>query len=151
MSLGIEMVDITDREVQREVLALMRRIFHGRLPWLRNWDWRCGDWRLVFDQEAVHPFRPVAFAGARNSPWVRHAAHIVGVGVLPAYRGQGLQCRLLNKLAAAAETRECRSMIAETDTSNWISSNNFVRAGYQIFWPRSPWCVRETIYWRRYL
>jgi hypothetical protein len=36
------------------------------------------------------------------------------------------------------------------DTSgNVVSANNFIRAGYRMYRPPSPWAFPDTLYWRK--
>lgn len=41
-----------------------------------------------------------------------------------------------------------RGMQSDT-TDNVVSANNFIRAGYRLFEPRSPWGWAHTLYWRK--
>jgi phage terminase large subunit len=43
-----------------------------------------------------------------------------------------------------------RGMQSDT-TDNVVSANNFIRAGYRLFQPHSPWGWTNTLYWRKVL
>lgn len=34
---------------------------------------------------------------------------------------------------------------------NHFSANNFIRQGYRLFQPASPWAWQHTLYWRKQL
>jgi phage terminase large subunit len=45
-----------------------------------------------------------------------------------------------------------RGMLDHTaDSINVVSANNFIRAGYRLFEPKSPWGWANTLYWRKTL
>jgi hypothetical protein len=39
--------------------------------------------------------------------------------------------------------------VGSDTTDNIFSANNFIRAGYQLFQPQSPWAWPNTLYWRK--
>lgn len=93
---------------------------------------------------------PVAYLGALPSPIVSGAVYLARVGVLPAHRGNGLQLRLMRALDRDARIEGFESVVSDT-TDNPPSANNFIRAGYRIFEPRTPWAYAHSIYWRKAL
>jgi ribosomal protein S18 acetylase RimI-like enzyme len=65
------------------------------------------------------------------------------VGVLPAFRGQGLQRKLMRRMQRSLKTET----IISTTYQNPSSANNFVREQWMTYCPRSPWGASDTIYW----
>jgi hypothetical protein len=54
----------------------------------------------------------------------------------------------------AVEARGHRSgwdSIVSDTTDNAVSANNFIKAGYRLYEPGSPWAWANTLYWRKWL
>jgi hypothetical protein len=99
---------------------------------------------------ASHRTRLVAFAGLVPSTHVPNAGYLCRVGVMGEHCGYGLQLRLMRAMAARARLNGWCSIISDT-TDNIHSANNFIRAGYRLFSPKTPWAWPNTLYWRKYL
>jgi GNAT superfamily N-acetyltransferase len=91
---------------------------------------------------------PVAFAGVVPSTRVRNAGYFCRVGVLQRHWGHRLQLRLMRATEARARRNGWGCLVSDT-TGNIVSANNFIRAGYQMFWPHDPWAFPDTLYWRK--
>ena len=102
-----------------------------------------GHWWLAY-REAT----PVAFAGVILSTHVRNAGYFCRVGVLQRHWGHRLQLRLMRAVEAQARRNGWGCLVSDT-TGNIVSANNFIRAGYRMVWPTSPWAFPDTIYWRK--
>ena len=89
--------------------------------------------------------KAVAFAGLIESPDHPSMGYLLRVGVLPAYRGNGLQRRFLRAIEARAKRNGWFGIVA--DTRDALSANNFARAGYRIFEPERRWAFLDSIYW----
>jgi GNAT superfamily N-acetyltransferase len=102
-----------------------------------------GHWWLAY-REAT----PVAFAGVVPSTHVRNAGYFCRVGVLQRHWGHRLQLRLMRTMEARARRNGWSCVVSDT-TGNVVSANNFIRAGYRMVRPTSPWAFPDTIYWRK--
>jgi GNAT superfamily N-acetyltransferase len=91
---------------------------------------------------------PVAFAGVVPSTHVRNAGYFCRVGVLQRHWGYRLQLRLMRAIEARARRNGWSCLVSDT-TGNIVSANNFIRSGYQMFWPHYPWAFPDTLYWRK--
>lgn len=89
---------------------------------------------------------PVAFAGIIPSTHVLNAGYFCRVGVVRRHCGHGLQLRLMRAMEARARVTGWCSVISDT-TDNMRSANNFIRAGYRLFSPKTPWAWPNTLYW----
>jgi hypothetical protein len=52
----------------------------------------------------------------------------------------------------ALESRARRNgwgTIVSDTTDNLASANNFIRAGYRLYQPQTPWAWSNTLYWRK--
>lgn len=99
---------------------------------------------------AYHGDDAVAFSGVVPSTHARNSGYFCRVGVLQRHWGRGLQLRLMR----AAEVRGRRlgwdSIVSDT-TDNRVSANNFIRAGYRLHAPDTPWAWSHTLYWQKWL
>jgi GNAT superfamily N-acetyltransferase len=77
-------------------------------------------------------------------------AYLSRAGVLPAWRGQGLQRRLIALRERLARRQGFVWMISDT-TDNVPSSNNLIKAGYKLIEPSAPWANSESLYWSKKL
>ena len=84
-----------------------------------------------------------------SSQWL-DTAYLARAGVLPAWRGQGLQRRMIRVREAWARRRGYRWMISDT-TDNVQSSNNLMRCGYTLIEPSAPWANHDSLYWTKRL
>ncbi|MBR0869552.1 GNAT family N-acetyltransferase [Bradyrhizobium tropiciagri] len=108
-------------------------------------DFEQGHWWIAF-----HRAEPVAFAGVVPSTHVADAGYLCRVGVLMQHCGHGLQMRLTRALELRARRVGWTAIVSDT-TDNRISANNFIRLGYRLFEPPSPWAWPHSLYWRRKL
>lgn len=104
-----------------------------------------GHWWLAFRGAT-----PVAFAGMLPSTHVRNAGYFCRVGVLQHHWGHRLQLRLMRAVEARARRNGWTCVVSDT-TGNIVSANNFICAGYRMYWPSSPWAFPDTLYWRKSL
>ena len=64
--------------------------------------------------------------------------------------GHGLQLRLMRALESRARHNGWSAVVSDT-TDNLVSANNFIRAGYRLYQPPTPWAWGNTLYWRKFI
>ena len=102
-------------------------------------------WWIAYDGD-----KPIGFSGYRASRQWCHTAYLCRAGVLSAYRGKGLQRRLIR--VRERHAKRLGFIWAISDTSdNPASANNLIACGYRMYEPQSPWGWRHTCYWRKKL
>ena len=136
----IREVDGSDDELADTLAELHRLTFFDGAP-IPDFDH--GHWWL-----ALHETIPVAFAGVVPSTHDHNAGYLCRVGVLPEHCGNALQLRLMRALESRARRIGWSSVVSDT-TENPASANNFIRAGYRLYRPASPWGYPTTLYWRK--
>jgi GNAT superfamily N-acetyltransferase len=136
----IREVDGHDDEIA-DALADLHRLTFFDAASIPEFD--CGHWWLAF-----HGTIPVGFAGMVPSTRAHNAGYFSRVGVLKRHCGRGLQLRLMRALEARARQNGWSSVISDT-TENIVSANNFIRAGYRLYQPATPWAWPNTLYWRK--
>jgi len=90
----------------------------------------------------------VAFCLIEPSCQWLDTAYLARSGVLKAWRGQGLQKKMIGIRERYAKKAGYRWMISDT-TDNPPSANSLMSRGYRIFDPSKPWGMNATLYWRK--
>jgi GNAT superfamily N-acetyltransferase len=112
-------------------------------------DFERGYWWLVTDMDDwAMPYKAVAFCGFTFALHTPGAGYLKRAGVLKAYRGQGLQRRLITVRERKARTLGLTTMLTDT-TENPPSANSLISAGYKTFEPAYRWAFQHSIYWKK--
>jgi GNAT superfamily N-acetyltransferase len=147
----IKEVDADDDHYAEEILTLHDLTFFD--PLVRP-DLPRGFWWLVYDRQDwgyfAKPHPPVGFCGLTITPADNTLGYLKRAGVLKAYRGHGLQRKLITVRERKARKLGLTRMVTDT-TENPASSNSLIRAGYKIFEPEYRWAFKHSIYWRKTL
>lgn len=101
---------------------------------------------LALDGERVVGFgvlRPV-----RSDPGYGYLAR---AGVIPEYRGQGLQRRLIRARERGARKMGMTTLVTDTSRANLASSNSLIREGYKLYNPARKWAFSDGNYWLKRL
>lgn len=136
----IREVDGQDDEISDTLTELHRLTFFDAAP-VPEFDH--GHWWI-----AHHEREPIAFAGIVPSTHVCRAGYFCRVGVLSTHCGRRLQLRLMRAMEARARLNGWSAIVSDT-TNNLSSANNFIRAGYLLYRPQTPWAWPHTLYWRK--
>ena len=70
-------------------------------------------------------------------------------GVLPWYRGQGIQKLLTKHVIKWAKSIQASAVVTDTVVENVASNNSLIACGFKTYSPEFPWNVPGGIYWRR--
>lgn len=93
--------------------------------------------------------KPAGFGAVRV---VNQNAHLIAGGVLPEFRGLGLQRRLIRaRVRWAKDHSVANHAVSFTLTDNPISSNNLITCGFRHWVPRGMNVKPNMIYWRKTL
>lgn len=137
----LKRVDIRKESVQTR-LSVLQNIC---LPFDKLYDTNFGSWWI-----AVENGRDVGFAGlVRTVSWI-DCGYLCRAGVVPAYRGQGLQKKLVYVRIRQAKALGWKWLITDT-TDNPASANSLISCGFKLFKPTKPWGFKNTLYWRKKL
>lgn len=140
----VKRVDGNDDEVADTIQYLHHATFFDTAPKITT-DY--GDWWLVFDEHR----EPIAFAGMVPSTLGPGIGYLKRVGVLPEYRGQGLQRRLIRVREMRAKQHGWYRLVTDT-TDNVPSANSLIKAGYRLFDPGAHWWgFAHSLYWTKNL
>lgn len=92
--------------------------------------------------------RAIAYVGLEISthPGFIGLAWIPRTGVLPQYRGGGLQKRL-TRAALRWARQKCHGVVTYT-VSNPASANSLISCGFRSYEPQGAWAEKGAAYWR---
>lgn len=122
-----------------DILAADRVCFpHDAPP-----DWEASFWWWLDDGGDV-----AAYCAAMRSPYVLGAAYLSRAGVLPEYRGCGLQVRLIRARLRWAKRLGCDAVVTDT-LNNPASANSLIRCDFKLWEPPKPWAGSGALYWLR--
>ena len=76
--------------------------------------------------------------------------YLARAGVLPEFRGQGLQKRLIKVREEFAREHGMPALICDT-CDNPASANSLIACGFKMFQPQEPWGLPRSVYWRKFL
>jgi GNAT superfamily N-acetyltransferase len=135
----IKRVDIRHLQIQNSLSALQKKC----LPWDTPYDTNYGYWWIVYDSSN----NPCAFSGlVRSSRWT-NVGYLCRAGVLPSYRGKGVQKRLIRARIRQAKALGWEWLITDT-YHNPASANSLIATGFKMYEPLQPWGATQTLYWR---
>jgi GNAT superfamily N-acetyltransferase len=89
---------------------------------------------------------PIAFLGVLPLESCPKTGYVSRVGVMPDFRGHGLQKRLLAVCERKAKAIGWEQLISST-YRNPPSANSFVARKYRTYEPQVRWGAEDTIYW----
>lgn len=149
MRFEVQAVDIRDRLVSELIFALTGECFkpegweHNRIP-----RWHDGQWFIVFALTRGKRIE-AAFGGIRPSVRYAGTGYMNAAGVLPAYRGRGLQRRLIRRRLEYARERGWKWVITDTLNDNAASMTSLIACGFRPYSPAVRWASEAAVYWRR--
>jgi GNAT superfamily N-acetyltransferase len=144
VKIAVRRVDIADRLVTEAIATMFKDTFTKGNPWCGKIRPSRGDWwiALVDSKEA-------GFAGMVPSHKAPNAGYLCASGVLPEYRGNGIQKRLLRARIAQARKYGWTELRTETINDNPASANALIACGFRCFTPEKAWGSPYAVYWRK--
>lgn len=125
-------------------LATQIRIAHSTcFPRDKPFTPKEGQWWILWDGPIV-----AAFCGIRASAWWNDCGYLSRAGVLPQYRGKGIQKKLIRLRCAYAKKQGWSWVVTDT-RDNPASSNSLIACGFRMYRPSNPWSFKDACYWRR--
>ena len=127
-----------------KIAALLKYLQLECLAFDETYDSSKGHWWIAYDGAL-----PVAFAGIVQSVQWCDTGYLCRAGVIPAYRGRGLQKRLIRVRERKARQIEWNYIVTDTSNDNVQSSNSLIACGFRLFTPSKPWGLAGANYWRK--
>jgi GNAT superfamily N-acetyltransferase len=135
----IRRVNIHDPEVRKQLKALQKIC----LPYDEPFPVDDGYWWVATDGD-----EPVGFGGLIQSVRWADCGYLCRSGVVPYFRGKGIQKKLIRVRLAHAKAIGWNWVITDT-TDNPASSNSLIATGFRLFEPSKPWAFKHSLYWRK--
>jgi len=141
----IRRVDVSDALVREQLHLLHSEAFapddwaDNQIPKPTTGYW----WIATVDGE------PAGFAGLRPSVRWDSTGYLCSAGVLPAYRGQGIQKLLVQKRVRAARELGWHTAITDTICDNVPSMRSLIACGFRPYVPAVKWANEFSVYWKR--
>ena len=101
-------------------------------------------WIACFDGNAI------GFCALKQSNKWSDCGYLSRAGVLPEYRGQGIQKRLIKVRERQAKKLGWHWLISDT-YRNPASANSLISCGFKMYNPSEPYGATGTCYWRKRL
>lgn len=103
-------------------------------------------WWLMY-----HEGEPIGFASiSPSNTYPNIGVYLSSAGIIPKYRGFGLQKKLIRVRLRYAKALGKKWAISET-VLNPQSANNLIACGFRSFQPEKPWSYKDAHYWRKKL
>lgn len=134
----IQRVNTRHPAVQTRLSVLQKKC----LPYDKPYDTTNGTWWIATKNGV-----DCGFAGLICSPWWSDCGYLVRCGVLPDYRGLGLQKKFIRVRIRQAKTLKMNWIVTST-YDNPASANSLISCGFKMFNPSRPWMTKHTSYWR---
>jgi len=128
--------------------SMQRLMFPPSCNYLANLDE--GQWWIATAKgEDIE--RLAGFCAIAPSRRWRDCAYLSRAGVMPDFRGNGLQRRFINTRLRWAKAKGYRYVITDTAPFNHASSNSLIGCGFKLYEPTHPWAADGALYWRKTL
>jgi GNAT superfamily N-acetyltransferase len=123
------------------IKALQKTCLPADSPYLNKtaWYW-IGYWHQT----------PVAFCVLAPSIQWGDCVYLARSGVVPEFRGYGLQKKMITIRERWARKHGFRWSVTDT-SENPPSANSLISRGYRLYEPSNPWGLSRAIYWRKKL
>lgn len=124
-----------------EILKVLHSACFGECPVP---DWEEDYWWYLKDQEVIIGFAGMTIVEGDSEDLV---GTFTRAGVLPGWRGQGLQKKLIKTRLKYAKKHDCVRCTTYT-SDNPASENSLISCGFRRYNPESRWAGEEMTYWR---
>lgn len=103
-----------------------------------------GTWWVAMDGK-----KAAGYACIRPSYQRGDTAYLSRAGVMPEYRGRGLQKKLIRVRLAWARANGYDRAVTDSVSGNVASSNSLIACGFKLFRPAYLWSFTHALYWQR--
>ena len=142
MKFIVRKVDVTNPLIKAAITAMHDECFPADYRFVPK---NGGDWWVAFLGK-----KEAGFIGFVPSNQGSGTAYLERVGVLPAFRGNGLQTRM-TRTGLKAIRSKYRVIVTDCRPFNAPSANSLIRCGFRVYDPPVRWSLENAVYWRRIL
>ena len=141
MRIVYQQVSLKDRGVKRRLTVLQTSCLPDDKPYFPE----DGVWWAAY-----HQIAPIGFACVSPSKQLLDGVYLGRCGVLPAYRGHGVQRQMIRLRVAWARRHGYKWAVSDT-TDNIPSANNLISCGFRLYVPKIQYSFVRTLYWKKRL
>ena len=141
MKIVYQQVDVADPAIEKRLTVLQKAC----LPHDTVYFPEGGVWWMAF-----HRSTPVGFACVSPSQQLADGVYLGRCGVLPAYRGRGIQRHMIRLRVFWARRHGYKWVVSDT-TDNIPSANNLISCGFKLYTPAIQYSYARALYWRKKL
>jgi len=139
----LERVDANDPQTWAILVQMDHDCFNNNAPPLTD---NTGEWWIAYAGEEPAGFAAIRPAG--SDP--KRGAYLSRSGVLPRFRGCGLQKVMIRRRLAWAKRAAFSYVITDT-MGNPASANSLIACGFRMYTPPYKWSFEDACYWRKFL
>lgn len=139
----VERIDANDPQTWATLVQMDHDCFNNNAPPLTD---NSGEWWMAYAGEDAAGFG--AIKPSAHDP--ENGAYLSRSGVLPAFRGCGLQKVLIRRRIAWAKRQGLSWVITDTN-ENPASANSLIACGFRMYVPTPKWSFEHACYWRKFL
>ena len=141
MGVVYQQVSLEERGIKRRLTVLQKACLpNDKLYFPEN-----GVWWMAY-----HRNTPVGFSCVSPSKQLADGVYLGRCGVLPAYRGRGIQRQMIRLRVAWARRHNYKWAVTDT-TDNIPSANNLISCGFRLYVPEVQYSYARALYWRKKL
>ena len=104
-----------------------------------------GAWWIAYSKGV-----PAGFGAIKQSSNSAEGGYLSRAGVLPNFRGCGLQKKLINRRLDYAQKQGWHWVVTDTN-DNPASGNSLISCGFRMFKPDLKWAFSHSCYWKKFL
>lgn len=142
MSFVIRKANTRDQLTVSLLIRMQRECLPGDAPLMPQ----AGLWWIAYSHDGY----PAAFASMKPSARWEKTGYLSRSGVLPSFRGNGIQKRMIRVRLKTAKKLGWHWVLSDT-SENPESSNSLISCGFKMYEPREPYGLKTSIYWRKKL
>lgn len=120
---------------------ILKRLQRECLPCDEIYDVSTGYWWIAYMDGT-----PIGFCGLKQLPQWPQTGYLCRAGVIPLFRGRGIQKRLIRVRMAYARRIGLENLVSDTH-QNPASANSLIACGFKTYEPMNPWAFEDSIYW----
>lgn len=135
----IRRVNIADPGIVVQLLELQKAC----LPYDKPYPIDGGYWWIAYEND-----EPIGFGGVVQSVRWGDCGYLCRSGVVPYFRGRGIQKKLIKVRIAHAKAIGWNWLVTDT-TDNPASANSLISCGFKVFEPSQKWAFKHSLYWRK--
>jgi GNAT superfamily N-acetyltransferase len=137
----LKKVDADDASVWARIVMMDAKCFsNGLAPALTSND---GHWWIAFSGK-----EEAGYCGIQQT--ARGLGYLSRAGVLPKFRGCGLQKLMIRRRVIYARAQGWLVVITDTH-DNPASGNSLIACGFRLYEPEAKWAFDTSLYWRKLL